>query len=131
MVDRYVTIDDVENVQQLVLRWIAALNNQGKGGSVPIACDKRIEIHRYVPGSDAAAAIFSGHDMVEVWVRRTPATNQFELVDKSVKQIDDFWWEARYRVRADNWANQGTWRFRVGPEGTLVELHHRPDALLE
>lgn len=121
----------IATAQTALDRWLAALNSQGKSSSVQLACDREIEVHRYVPGVEAAAAIFKGHDMVEVWVRRTPESNHFELVEQSVKQLDDGWWEARYRVRADAWVNEGTWRFRTSDESRLVELHHRPDPLKE
>lgn len=111
--------------------WVAALNAQGQDATTRAACEPTIEIHRYNPLQTTAANIYTGWDMVEAWVRRVPVTNKFELVDGTLRALTDRpgWFECKYRVRVDAWSNEGTWRFRLGDGGKLVEVHHHPEPL--
>lgn len=124
-------LDETE-VRGALLRWIAALNAQGKRDTVGVALSAAITIHRYLPGATTPVASFSGLTAAQEWVARTPPECQFTLVEGTITTRDDAGYNrAQYQIRSGDFVNHGWWRFKLSPEARFYELHHMPDPLPE
>ncbi len=118
-----------EAATRAIQRFVDALNQQAKHGSVRAAFAPNADVYRYAADNHAvAAALFTNHDLHESWIRRTPETSQFTL--QSVEELGGGRWKARYEIRAPgDFVNHGTWRFKLADDERIAELHHQPDPL--
>lgn len=120
-----------ETAARAIQRFVEALNTQAKNGTARAAFAPTANVYRYAADNHAvAAALFTNHDLHESWIRRTPETSQFTLLDGGLEDLGEGWWKARYEIRAPgDFVNHGTWRFKLADDERIAELHHQPDPL--
>lgn len=115
--------------QAALRRWLVALNTQGDPGAVREAVSPDCELLRYGWGEDAEVVKehFHGPEAISGWLGRTPKTTVFQLEGPLAAAGEH--WEQRYLVGIEDFQNRGCWRFRLGTDGRIARLEHRPDAL--
>lgn len=129
--------------ESAIRRWVDALNGRGDRARVEAAVHSEIRVARFGFGSRAGVLVqrIQGISEVADWLGLTPEAVQFEIegsvefeaeepsgsVDPEGVTRDVA--TARYLIRANGFANGGTWRFRLADDDRLLWLEHRPDDL--
>ncbi len=112
--------------------FVKALNGSDRRSALAQAFDPAAQVRRYgYHGSrDEILEQFQGLEQLVAWLDRTPTTIAFELCPQTLAPLGQDQWTVRYRLTApDDFVGGGLWLGRMGGDGRLVELEHRPDDL--
>lgn len=126
-------------LDQALARWVDAMSSRGDREITEAAVHATVVVERCGSGAHQGEVVerFEGLDAVAAWLARTPEGTTFQVISRVVhvwvsppgggtaRRVA----ECRYRVRVDDFDNEGTWRFVLSPDGRLAWLEHAPDDL--
>jgi hypothetical protein len=123
----------------VLLRWLAALNNNREDGLARALLPDDIVIESFPHGKGGEIKVLKGFAEVLVWIRRAkPGLYQFEVLSAEASAphpnlpAAERAIAARYRVWSTDplwtWSNQGDWVLHIQGD-TVAAVYHAPDPL--